>query len=188
MSQEVDALLARVDDPALRADLRRQFDLLRTKRSFGLVFESHLPERVRLPSHPVRRGTSVAFRDGDDRTWTVDAVHGTTVRIVRGDEDPQEVAVDAVVVVAEFGEPIYPGMRHLGSVHRGGDKPAHVLVNGENHQRSKRCGSPTPARSTASTSTRPTTPVPVTGSTTTTTSTATTRTGTRSGSPSWSAA
>ena len=37
------------------------------------------------------------------------------------------------MVVAHFGDAIYPGLRHLGSVHRGGDKPSHVLINGENH-------------------------------------------------------
>ncbi len=26
-----------------------------------------------------------------------------------------------------------PGFRHLGSVERGGDKPYHVVINGENH-------------------------------------------------------
>lgn len=34
--------------------------------------------------------------------------------------------VDDLVVIADFGEPIYPGLRRLGSVNRGGDKPAHV--------------------------------------------------------------
>jgi adenine-specific DNA-methyltransferase len=37
------------------------------------------------------------------------------------------------VVVADFGEPIFPGLRHLGSVERGGNKPAHVVIKGENH-------------------------------------------------------
>ncbi len=45
MSQELDALLARVDNPALRDDLRRSIDQVRAKRTFGLVFERHLPER-----------------------------------------------------------------------------------------------------------------------------------------------
>jgi adenine-specific DNA-methyltransferase len=35
--------------------------------------------------------------------------------------------------VAEFGDPIYPGMRVLGSVERGGDKPYHVVIKGDNH-------------------------------------------------------
>lgn len=133
MSQELDALLDRVENAALRADLRRQIDLVRAKRSFGLVFESHLPERVRLSSHPVRRASSVAFRAGDDkRTWTVEVVRDGKATIVIDDE-MQIVPVADVVVVAEFGEPIYPGLRHAGSVHRGGEKPAHVVINGENH-------------------------------------------------------
>lgn len=31
----------------------------RAERTLGLVFESHLPERVRLPEYPARRGTKV---------------------------------------------------------------------------------------------------------------------------------
>ena len=56
MAQEPDALLARVEDPALRDDLRRSIDQVRVKRTFGLVFERHPAERVTLLSHPVRRG------------------------------------------------------------------------------------------------------------------------------------
>ncbi len=63
MADEVDALLARVDDPALRLDLRAHIDRIRAKRTFGLVFESHLPERVRLPEHPIRPGSQVVLRD-----------------------------------------------------------------------------------------------------------------------------
>ena len=63
MADELDGLLGRVEDPALRADLRAHIDRLRAKRTFGLVFESHLPERVRLPEHPVRAGAKVALRD-----------------------------------------------------------------------------------------------------------------------------
>ena len=43
------------------------------------------------------------------------------------------VACDELVVVAEFGEPIYPGFRRLGSIDGGGDKPAHVVIKGENY-------------------------------------------------------
>jgi adenine-specific DNA-methyltransferase len=37
------------------------------------------------------------------------------------------------VVISDFGGPILPGLRHVGSVERGGDKPFHVVINGENH-------------------------------------------------------
>jgi hypothetical protein len=31
------------------------------------------------------------------------------------------------------GEPIFSGLRSVDSVRRGGDRPAHVIINGENH-------------------------------------------------------
>ena len=68
MADELDALLERVDDDGLRAELRDRVERLRRKRQFGLVFESHLPERVRLPDHPIRRGSMVVHRMLHQRT------------------------------------------------------------------------------------------------------------------------
>ncbi len=148
MADELDGLLARVDDPALRADLRAHVERLRAKRTFGLVFESHLPERVRLPEHPVRTGAKVALRDDpDSATYRVLRVHDgdATVRTARhpdGSRLSAEEAAEAddeirpvadLVVIADFGEAVYPGLRTLGSLDRGGDKPAHVVIKGENH-------------------------------------------------------
>ena len=126
--------LARVDDPALRRDLKSQFDRLRQKRQFGLVFEEHLPERVVLPQHPIRRGTKVVPRDDHDADPRVVAsvVSGTATLPVEGDGN-EDVPVDSLIAIAEFGEAIYPGLKRLGSVERGGDKPAHVVIKGENH-------------------------------------------------------
>ncbi len=134
MASELDVLLDKVDDPALRADLKRQVELLRARRRFGLVFEEHLPERVLLPEHTVRRGTRVVLRDreGDEPREVVKvAKKKATLRSADGEEET--VAVEELVVVADFGEAIYPGLRRLGSIKAGGDKPAHVVIKGENH-------------------------------------------------------
>jgi hypothetical protein len=40
MADELDGLLGRVEDPALRPDPRAHIDRIRAKRTFGLVFES----------------------------------------------------------------------------------------------------------------------------------------------------
>src|SRR5581483_6609685 len=109
MASELDVLLDKIDDPTLRADLRRQVDLLRAKRRFGLVFEEHLPERVQLPEHTIRRGTKVVLRDDDDeipREIVKVAKGKATVRRAGG--ETETVPVDDLVVVADFGEPIYP--------------------------------------------------------------------------------
>src|SRR5205085_11709095 len=41
-------------------------------------------------------------------------------------------ALDDLVVVAEFRDPIYPGLVSTGKVERGGDKPFHTVINAEN--------------------------------------------------------
>ena len=41
-------------------------------------------------------------------------------------------AVEDLVVVAEFRDPIYPGLVSTGKVERGGDKPFHAVINAEN--------------------------------------------------------
>ena len=148
MRNEIDVLLDKIDDPILRADIRSQVERLRAKRTFGLVFESHLPERVRLPEHPIRVGVKVAYKDDPNSpAFEVRAIKGkaVTVRKVRNPDGSHLSTAQAVevtdktcqaadvVVVADFGEPVFPGLRHLGSIGRGGNKPAHVVIKGENH-------------------------------------------------------
>lgn len=148
MRSELDVLLDKVADPTLRANIRSQVDRLRAKRTFGLVFESHLPERVRLPEHEIRLGVSVAHRDDPaSPAFEVCNIKGgkATLRKVRNPDgsvlSPAQEAdvvdetakLDSLVAIADFGDPVFPGLRHLGSVARGGDKPAHVAIKGENH-------------------------------------------------------
>jgi adenine-specific DNA-methyltransferase len=145
---ELDVLLDKVQDLALRTDLRSQIDRLKQKRSFGLVFEQHIPERVRLPQHPIRVGSQVVRRDNDDSpTFEVAVIDGGIATLLqvrdadgayvqRGEHSigGLELApLDSLVVISDFGEPVLPGFRHLGSVERGGDKPYHVVIKGENH-------------------------------------------------------
>ncbi len=145
---ELDVLLERVEDAALRADLQTQIDRLKQRRSFGLVFEQHIPERVRLPQHPIRIGSQVVSRDdADSPTYEVVAIEDglATVELTRDADgayvargehpvgERERLALDSLVVISDFGEPVLPGFRSLGTVERGGDKPYHVVINGENY-------------------------------------------------------
>lgn len=148
MRSEIDVLLDKIDDATLRANLRSQVERIRAKRTFGLVFESHLPERVRLPEHPVRVGVNVAHRDdAQSPAFEVLAITGSTVTM-RKVRDPdgsllsleragvaanETAPINSLVVIADFGEPVFPGLRHLGSVEHGAEKPTHVVIKGENH-------------------------------------------------------
>ncbi|RIR62278.1 site-specific DNA-methyltransferase [Mycobacteroides abscessus] len=130
----LDQLIGRIEDESLRNRLAREVDLLRGSRRFGLVFDRHLPESVRLPDHPIRKGIRVALRDESSAdTWVVDRFTNRTreVAVLSGDGGEQ-LATD-LVVVREFGEPIYPGLRSVERIANGpDDAPWHVVINGEN--------------------------------------------------------
>ena len=133
---------------ALADDIEHEVDALSDRRAFGLNFERHTPEAVELPGRPVRSGDKVRVlpprgqtpSTENDRLWRVIAIER------KGDDrvstlephpmvEPLEsvtVSVSDLVVVAEFRDPIYPGLLSTGRVERGGDKPFHTVINGEN--------------------------------------------------------
>lgn len=140
-------LIAKVKakDPQLGADLDREFRVLSSRLSFGLNFERHRPEAVELPQGPVRRGDKVrvlpprgSTARGDQRLWLVKAIHRASKTaelelLAAPQPEAQTVALDDLIVVAEFRDTIYPGLVSTGSVSRGGDKPWHTVINGENY-------------------------------------------------------
>ncbi len=137
---------AKARDSALGDELEREFKALASRRAFGLNFERHRPESVELPGRPVRRGDKVRIlsprgtgQRGDQRLWRVARLAGRgaakTAHLALIDADAPEMAEIAVadlVVVAEFRDYIYPGLVSTGRVERGGDKPFHTVINGEN--------------------------------------------------------
>ena len=134
-------------DPQSAKDLQRETDALADRRAFGLNFERHTPEAVELPGRPVRKNDKVRVlpprgetpKKEHDKLWRVDGFStekGTNLAsLVALDnvEEAQAVAVDELVVVAEFRDPIYPGLFSTGKVERGGDKPFHTVINSENY-------------------------------------------------------
>jgi adenine-specific DNA-methyltransferase len=136
---------AKAQDAQFGADLEREFRALSSRLSFGLNFERHRPEAVELPQRPVRRGDKVRILPprgstvkGDQRLWIVDALHRTKKTadlklLGPSKSEAQTVAIEDLVVVAEFRDTIYPGLVSTGKVSRGGEKPWHTVINGENY-------------------------------------------------------
>ena len=136
-------------DPQLAADLKREMEALSGRRAFGLNFERHIPETIELPNRPVRKGDKVRFlpeqrkkpSSVDRRLWRVGRIRRTDEGRVadlfrkQGPEAEFQTAsraVDDLVVIAEFRDPIYPGLVSTGKVERGGDRPFHTVINAEN--------------------------------------------------------
>ncbi len=137
-------------DQRLADDLRREFAQLSKRRAFGLNFERHVPESVELPGRPVRKGDKVRFLPErgqsaaglDRRLWQVTGFRNEKgariAELARRDSPEAELehsarAVADLVVVAEFRDPIFPGLKSVGRVTRGGDKPFHTVINSENY-------------------------------------------------------
>lgn len=130
-------------DETLAADLQREVAALADRRAFGLNFERHVPEVVELPGRRVRRGDKVRIlpprgetpRTADEQLWRVTgpADDGTVALQALNDEEQIATAArEDLVVVAEFRDPIYPGLVSTGRVERGGDRPFHTVINAEN--------------------------------------------------------
>ena len=138
---------AKAKDPQLGNDLEREFKSLSSRLPFGLNFERHRPEVVELPLRPIRKGDKVrvlpergSTQAGDKRLWQIKSISGkgkakvAHLELIYCQEpESRSVPLDDLVVVAEFRDVIYPGLVSTGKVERGGDKPFHTVINGENY-------------------------------------------------------
>lgn len=129
-------------DPQFGEDLEAEIQPLQKRLPFGLNFERHAPEAVELAGHKIRKGSKVrvlplrgSMAHGDQRIWTVNALGSDSADISTPNGEEVETAtvpLDDLILVAEFRDRIYPGLRPDGTVDRGGDKPFHTVINGEN--------------------------------------------------------
>lgn len=131
----LDQLVGQIADQALRARLAREIELLRGSRRFGLVFDRHLPESVRLVGHPIRKGVKVTLRDESTTdAWRVSGFSDAGRTIALLDGGGGERPVSELVVIREFGEPVFPGLRSIERIANGPeDAPWHTVINGENY-------------------------------------------------------
>jgi adenine-specific DNA-methyltransferase len=134
MANILDSLLERVSDPALRSALASEIARLRNTREFGLTFERHIPESVWLPTYPIKRGVKVEKRTSEKSPiWLVTHVNDGVATVLDNEGVEATCAVEELVVVREFGDPVYPGLRSVGRLECGGDKPYHMVINAENY-------------------------------------------------------
>lgn len=138
----IDNLVERIADPALREQLADEVAKLVERKDFGLVFQRHQPEDLEAPGVRPRRGDRVRLRGDESKHdyYVRSARAGIAVvvpldasRQVIADAEAQEREFGELVVVKDFDYPIYPGLELVARIDQGDDKPAHVVINGENY-------------------------------------------------------
>ena len=129
-------LLAQVQDEALRARLEQEINRLSKTKKFGLVFEEHLPECTPLYDIPVKRGSTVAKKTGAvSEMYEVNSIKdGIATCYHKVTEEKEEIPVEELVSVAQFGEPIYPYLKPIDSVCNAPDSDLwHTLIEADNY-------------------------------------------------------
>ena len=129
-------LIRQIDDPVLRERILQETDKLIEQKKFGLVFEEHLPECTPLYNMPIQVGSKVALKTGYvSDIYTVLHIDGESAICDRRETHEQRTfRLDEIVVVAEFGEPIYPTLTPIDTVENAPDSNLwHTLIEADNY-------------------------------------------------------
>ena len=132
----LDDLIEQIEDEELRGRIWQEVDKLSKQKKFGLVFEEHLPECTPLYGVPLRRGAKAALKSGPvHEVYAVLGIHdGQAACLKKGAEEPVVFAVDELVPVAEFGDPVYPYLQAVDTVCNAPDSDLwHVLIEADNY-------------------------------------------------------
>lgn len=132
----INDLISRVSDPGLRSLLEQEAKRLANKKAFGLVYERHLPDNVKMPEVAIRRGTKVVLRgeDVNDIYEVQDIVDDKALcRNIISFED-KEFALSDLVAIAQQGDVIYPYLKLMDSVENAPDSDLwHTLIEADNY-------------------------------------------------------
>ena len=136
---KIEDLIDRIHDNSLREAISAEVREIKKTKRFGLVFEGHLPESVRLPGLPIHIGSHVAKRgQAGNVIFQVTSIKGkkATCKPIVKDEygkEPESISIRDLVLVKHFGEAIFPSLTSVDKVASGGpDKPWHILISAEN--------------------------------------------------------
>lgn len=130
-------LIEKVNDPDLRARLSEEVARMQQQKKFGLVFEEHLPEATPLYDAAIIVGSLVSLKDKEFKEFfRVKQIKGGILICEREDDSHERVELNKsdVVVVAMFGQPIYPCLKPLDAVKNAPDSDLwHTLIEADNY-------------------------------------------------------
>lgn len=131
----INDLIAQVENPELRARIQAELDRMNKQKKFGLVFEEHLPESVKLYDIPVKRNAIVMEKAGGAAVYKVLSVKDDVAECVeRNSLETKAFNVSDLVVIAEFGTPIYPYLKPIDSICNAPDSDLwHTLIEADNY-------------------------------------------------------
>ena len=67
----INDLISQIENPELRDRIQAEINKMNKQKKFGLVFEEHLPEAVKLYDVPVKKGSVVMEKAGGKQIYKV---------------------------------------------------------------------------------------------------------------------
>lgn len=132
----INDLISQIQDESLRDRIQSEVNKMSKQKKFGLVFEEHLPECTPLYDVPVKRGSLAVLKGGDiNNKYIVGSiVNGIAKCMNKVTEEVEEIPLENLVTVAEFGEPIYPYLKPIDSICNAPDSDLwHTLIEADNY-------------------------------------------------------
>ena len=130
----INDLIAQIQDAELRNKIEQEVNRMNKQKKFGLVFEEHLQECTPLYEMLVNCGSNVALKSENiNDIYRVIAINNEKALCIKEDEK-EEWNIADLVVVAKFGEPIYPYLKQIDSVCNAPDSDLwHTLIEADNY-------------------------------------------------------
>lgn len=133
----INDLIDKIKDPDLRARISEEVARMQKQKKFGLVFEEHLPEATPLYDAAIIVGSLVSLKDKEFKEFfRVKQIKGGILICEREDDSHERVELNKsnVVVVAMFGQPIYPCLKPLDALKNAPDSDLwHTLIEADNY-------------------------------------------------------
>jgi len=131
----INDLIAQIKDSELRVRIEAELDRMNKQKKFGLVFEEHLPESVKLYDVPVKKNSIVMEKAGGKNVYKVLSVDdGIAECIDTGTQEAKTFNLAELVSIAQFGTPIYPYLKPIDSICNAPDSDLwHTLIEADNY-------------------------------------------------------
>lgn len=127
-------LIREISDENLRRRIQSEVANLKQTKKFGLVFENQNPECVPLFNVPVKKNSLVALKARKlNETYRVISCDDHKISCLR-DNKIFYFDLNELVCVAQFGDPIYPGLQLVDTVCNAPDSSLwHALIEADNY-------------------------------------------------------
>ncbi len=136
MMAAISDLINQIEDSILKERIKQEISRLTSNKKFGLVFEEHFPECTPIFNIDITVGSIVARKDKIIKElYEVDKIEDSQAFCInRTTKIEEKFHVDELVVVAQFGEPIFPMLTPIDKVKNNDsdNAPWHILIEADN--------------------------------------------------------